>query len=88
MVVPCVAVFLFLLLVYCTAAGKIPPEAEKTAAHFYGLNCAHRGLHTADQSVPENSLTAFALAREKGYGVELDVRLSKDGQAWSSTTTI
>lgn len=38
---------------------------------------AHRGLH--DASTPENSLAAFAAAREAGYGVELDVQLSRDG---------
>ena len=38
---------------------------------------AHRGLHSADS--PENSLKAFSLACEKGYGIELDVQLSKDG---------
>ena len=43
-----------------------------------GRNYAHRGLHTADQSVPENSLAAFALAAEKGYGIELDVQLTAD----------
>lgn len=38
---------------------------------------AHRGLH-GDGS-PENSLPAFAAAREAGYGVELDVHLTSDG---------
>ncbi len=41
---------------------------------------AHRGLHTEDKSVPENSLEAFRLAGRAGYGVELDVQLTKDGQ--------
>ena len=75
------AVLLFLAaLVYCVAPGKMPPELKKTAEVFYGLNCAHRGLHTEDRQVPENSLGAFTAARKAGYGVELDVRLSKDGQ--------
>lgn len=43
-------------------------------------NYAHRGLHSGDGRVPENSLAAFRRAAEKGYGVELDVQLSKDGQ--------
>lgn len=37
---------------------------------------AHRGLH--GHGVPENSLAAFAAARDAGVGVELDVRLSAD----------
>jgi len=39
---------------------------------------AHRGLH--GESVPENSLAAFTLAVEAGYGMELDVQLTADGQ--------
>jgi len=54
------------------------PESKK--APFLGRNFAHRGLHSEDQSVPENSLKAFALAAEAGYGMELDVQLSRDGQ--------
>lgn len=38
---------------------------------------AHRGLHT-EPGVPENSLAALAAAAEAGYGVELDVMLSRD----------
>ena len=38
---------------------------------------AHRGLH--GNGVPENSMAAFRLARNKGYGIELDVHLLKDG---------
>lgn len=37
----------------------------------------HRGLH--DDGVPENSLAAFAAARDADFGIELDVRLSADG---------
>ena len=54
--------------------------SESKKAPFMGRNFAHRGLHSADQSIPENSLKAFALAAEAGYGMELDVQLSKDGQ--------
>ena len=54
--------------------------SESKKAPFMGRNFAHRGLHSADQSVPENSLRAFALAAEAGYGMELDVQLTKDGQ--------
>lgn len=41
---------------------------------------AHRGLW-APGGAPENSLAAFDAAAEAGYGIELDVRLSADGQA-------
>lgn len=55
------------------------PSAEKKSP-FTGRNIAHRGLHSEDCSVPENSLAAFRLAAEAGYGIEFDVQLSKDGQ--------
>lgn len=41
---------------------------------------AHRGLWTPD-GPPENSLGAFQAACSAGYGIELDVRLSADGEA-------
>ena len=37
---------------------------------------AHRGLH--DKVSPENSLSAFSKAIEKGYAIELDVQLLSD----------
>ena len=41
-------------------------------------NYAHRGLHGG--GVPENSMAAFRRAVEAGYGIELDVHLSRDGE--------
>ena len=38
---------------------------------------AHRGLH--DQQTPENSLPAFKKAIEKGYAIEIDLQMTKDG---------
>jgi uncharacterized BrkB/YihY/UPF0761 family membrane protein/glycerophosphoryl diester phosphodiesterase len=49
-------------------------------AWLRGVRLAHRGLH-APEGPAENSLAAFAAAREAGLGVELDVRLSADGVA-------
>ena len=39
---------------------------------------AHRGLH--DEKAPENSMAAFGLAVEHGFGMELDVHLMADGE--------
>jgi glycerophosphoryl diester phosphodiesterase len=41
---------------------------------------AHRGLWSK-AGPPENSLGAFEAACEAGYGIELDVQLSSDGEA-------
>lgn len=46
---------------------------------FQNIFYAHRGLHHPQNNIPENSLTAFSLAAEAGYGIELDVQLSADG---------
>lgn len=64
--------FFFLLL----PAGS---DTEQRAP-FWGLNIAHRGLHTKDKSTPENSLAAFTAAVDRGYGIELDIRLTADGE--------
>lgn len=40
---------------------------------------AHRGLH--DKTTPENSMAAFNKAIDNGYGIELDVRITKDQEA-------
>ena len=69
----CIAAAPFVLL----APGQ---ASDSRKAPFMGRNFAHRGLYSEDQSVPENSLKAFSLAVEAGYGMELDVRLSRDGQ--------
>lgn len=50
------------------------PEADWLTKFCY----AHRGLH--DIKIPENSLIAFKKAADAGYGIELDVRLTKDGK--------
>lgn len=46
---------------------------------FRGVYYAHRGLHDNASEAPENSLAAFKKAVLVGYGIELDVQLSKDG---------
>jgi glycerophosphoryl diester phosphodiesterase len=45
-----------------------------------GAPIAHRGLWRAPAR-PENSLAAFEAACAGGYGIELDVRLTADGEA-------
>ncbi len=50
------------------------PEGKKLDDWLY----AHRGLHDNHSESPENTMAAFRLAVEKGYGIELDVQLTKD----------
>ncbi|MDY6034231.1 MAG: glycerophosphodiester phosphodiesterase family protein [Bulleidia sp.] len=46
---------------------------------FRNYYYAHRGLFDNHTEAVENSLSAFRLAVENGYGIELDVQLTKDG---------
>lgn len=40
---------------------------------------AHRGLHDRSRGIIENSASAFEAACQKGYTIECDVQLSRDG---------
>ena len=42
---------------------------------------AHRALHDVADGRPENSRAAIAAAIEAGYGIEIDLQLSRDGRA-------
>ncbi len=73
----CAVTMLFVFL--CSAWFVMAkPGKKRDTSYFSGKMYAHRGLH--DTLVPENSLSAFRLAKEAGYGVELDVQMTKDGQ--------
>ena len=39
---------------------------------------AHRGIYD-NKEVPENSMKAFEQAMLKGYAIELDIQMTKDG---------
>lgn len=58
----------------------IQPNKRRDMAPFNRTLYAHRGLHSDDSRVPENSIAAFAAASKAGYGVELDIQLSLDRQ--------
>lgn len=64
-----------LFIVYLIALVR--PAKKREVNEKLLCNYAHRGLHS--ETVPENSLEAFELACQKGYGIELDVQLSRDG---------
>lgn len=70
-------ILLLLVLLYFSA---IMPRVlgRKDFSPFDGRYYAHRGLHSNPDKVPENSLSAFKLAVEQNYGIEMDVQLSKD----------
>ena len=61
--------------VFAIAPRKLSDGRDKPFKNRY---FAHRGLHSRDGSVPENSIAAFSAAVNAGYGIELDIQLSKD----------
>ena len=63
------------LVVY--ACLTFPGKRRPISPELLGAQYAHRGLHNAECA--ENSISAFRRAVEQGFGIELDVRLSKDG---------
>ncbi len=65
------ALLLLYLFVLVRPGGK-QPEDKRILTDY-----AHRGLYGG--GIPENSLQAFELAMQNGYGIELDVQLSSDG---------
>ncbi len=65
-------VLLYLILI----APRMWNRADRTL--FMDVHYAHRGLFDNKSDAPENSLAAFRKAVEAGYGIELDVQLSKD----------
>lgn len=66
-----VGVYLFLIA---------PDRTIVNTSRLNGWLYAHRGLHDGNVNVPENSMEAFRLAVENGYGMELDVQLTRDHQ--------
>ncbi|KAA9007109.1 glycerophosphodiester phosphodiesterase family protein [Histidinibacterium aquaticum] len=48
---------------------------------FTARSFAHRGLHDVANGVIENSRAAVQAAIDAGYGIEIDVQLSADGEA-------
>ena len=57
-----------------------PSRKGKDISKLQGWRYAHRGLFDNNAGVPENSLAAMLKAVEHGYGIELDVQLTLDGE--------
>lgn len=71
-----ILIALFALYLVLIAPCRKRPDASALKGWLY----AHRGLHDGNVTVPENSMAAFRRAVEAGYGMELDVQLTRDGR--------
>ena len=69
-------VFILGLIYLFLVAPRMFRKPDRTP--FYGVHYAHRGLFDNETEAPENSMNAFQKAVDAGYGIELDVQLSKD----------
>ncbi len=59
------------------SSSSAPPDPKPFAPWLCERPYAHRGLH--GPGICENSRSAFEAACRTGHGIELDVRLSRDG---------
>lgn len=71
--------FIFILIVMLYLIAIMPKMFKRhDMTPWMGRYYAHRGLHQSKKKTPENSMSAFKLAVEQKYGIELDVQLTKD----------
>ncbi len=70
-----IALILFLIFLFMIMPSR---KYRKRLEKYNGMYITHRGLYDNENGVPENSLLAFKKAVEKGYGIEFDIRLTKD----------
>lgn len=76
MIINLVSIIIILAVIYLMMI--MPKNSNRSdRSQFMGRFYAHRGLHQG-KNIPENSLAAFKLAVDNGYGIEFDVRLTKD----------
>ena len=70
-------IFLVFLLAFAVYLFLISPRLKDRAdMEMLAADYAHRGLW--NEKYPENSLPAFSLASDAGFGIELDIQLTKD----------
>ena len=59
----------------------MPGKLRKNGfAPFENTYIAHRGLYDNSGDAPENSLKAFRKAVDAGFGIEMDVQITRDGK--------
>ena len=63
----------------CALSAMPSLKKHPLEVKFYHRNFAHRGLFD-NRSRCENSLSAFRAAVEHGYGIELDLQMTADGE--------
>ena len=72
-----IGIFLLILIYLFLIMPRLGLDVKKYTQ--MGELYAHRGLYNNKEGIPENSMAAFRKAVDAGYGIELDVQLTKDG---------
>lgn len=72
--IPLCLIFVYFFLI----TPRIPKR--KRINTYLDQNYAHRGLFCNSSQAPENSMPAFQRAVQEGYGIELDIQLTKDNR--------
>jgi glycerophosphoryl diester phosphodiesterase len=72
LIAPAILILLYLMMIMPALSGKDKIRAFRQTLY------AHRGLHDNATDAPENSMRAFEKAVAAGFGIELDIQLSKD----------
>lgn len=70
-----IVLFIIIIWLWLIAPRRSKRAELKSLARY---DYAHRGLYNNDAKIPENSLAAFRLAAESGFGIELDLQLTAD----------
>ena len=72
-----ILIIILLVLYLFLVAPRMINRADRSP-FMKNVFYAHRGLFDNESEAPENSLAAFRKALDAGYGMEMDVQLTKD----------
>ncbi len=77
-----VLIFIILTIILLLYIFAISPRftRRRDMRRYRHTMFAHRGYHCIEKGIPENSMAAFSAALGKGYGIEIDLHLTRDGR--------
>lgn len=78
--IPAILIIISLIIIFIVLYIflTLPRVFDSANMDLLATDYAHRGLH--NDVIPENSLAAYSNAIDNGYGIEIDVQLSSDGE--------
>lgn len=72
----------YIIIIFLLYLFAISPRfaRRRDMLHYRHTMFAHRGYHCMEKGIPENSMAAFRAALIRGYGIEIDLHLTRDGR--------